>query len=407
MTHTTHNAWLAAPGIVCALGQGMDEVGRRAIDGDGDGMVRQSGWLPGRDVLVGAAAGPLSDFADGMPAHHRSRNNQLMLTAFTQIEAATRQAIAAFGAARIGVVIGTSTSGVADAVPAFRHRAREGRWPADYDYRRQCLAAPAACLSELLGTSGPAYTISTACTSSARALLSAKRLLDAGLCDAVICGGVDTLCPLTLAGFAAIEALSPQRCNPCSARRDGINIGEAAVLFLMRRERPAGPAMVLLGGGASSDAWHMSAPDPTGAGAAAAMRAALADAGLAPADIDWVNLHGTGTPHNDAMESLAMQAVFGEGVACTSTKPMTGHALAAAGALEAALCLAVLQRGNARAQLPPHLWDGQADPRLPRLNLTGPGHALPGHGRHIVMSNSFAFGGSNASLIFGAPEPEA
>ena len=407
MTATTNGAWLAAPGIVCALGQGMDEVARRALDGDGTGMVWQSGLLSGRDVLVGAAAGPLAAFADATPAHHRSRNNQLMLTAFAQIEAATRQAIARFGAARIGVVIGTSTSGVADAVPAFRLRAREGHWPASYDYRRQCLAAPSACLAELLGTSGPAYTISTACTSSARALLSAKRLLDAGLCDAVICGGVDSLCPLTLAGFAAIEALSSQRCNPCSAQRDGINIGEAAVLFLMQRQCPAEPAMALLGGGASSDAWHMSAPDPTGAGAAAAMRAALADAGLTPADIGWVNLHGTGTPHNDAMESLAMQAVFGEGVACTSTKPMTGHTLGAAGALEAALCLAVLQRGNIGANLPPHLWDGQADPLLPRLNLTVPGQRLPAHGRRIVMSNSFAFGGSNAALIFGALENAA
>jgi len=397
-------AWLGRPGVVCALGQGMDAVHAAAVRGETGGMQAQTGWLRERAIVVGAAAGDLAELpatlAGGKPtpAHYHSRNNRLLMTAADQIADALHAAVALYGADRVGIVLGTSTSGIGEASHAMRALQRDGAWPPDYDYRRQALSAPATLLADWLGVAGPAYTLSTACTSGARALLSAKRLLDAGLCDAVVCGGVDTLCPLTINGFASIEAIAAGLSNPFSAQRDGINIGEAAALFLMQRERPLGPAACLLGGGGSSDAWHMSAPDPTGKGAMLAMRAALGDAGVAAGAIGWINLHGTGTPHNDAMESHAVHAVFPDGVACTTTKPLTGHTLAAAGALEAALCWGVLNLPP-DGGLPPQRWDGVADPALPALRLTTPGQRLPADRPRIVMSNSFAFGGNNACLV--------
>jgi 3-oxoacyl-[acyl-carrier-protein] synthase-1 len=395
-------AWLGTPGIVCALGRGIDAVGAAALSGVSAGMQAQAGWVPDRRIVVGAVQTALPALPAGMPSHYDSRNNRLLLDAVLQIEPALRATVARYGNTRVGIVLGTSTSGVNENAAAFHTLAQNGAWPPEFDYRRQALAAPSAFLADWLGLAGPAYTLSTACTSSARALLSAKRLLAMDVCDAVVCGGVDTLCRLTINGFAALEALATARCNPFSAHRDGINIGEGAAVFIMQRDRPAGRAVALLGGGASSDAWHMSAPDPTGAGAAQAMRAALADAGMRPADIGWLNLHGTATQHNDAMESKAVAAVFPEGVACTSTKPLTGHTLAAAGAIEAALCWAVLDETGLAGRLPPQCWDGVADTTLPPLDLTTAGRSLPSDRPRVAMSNSFAFGGSNASLILGA-----
>ncbi|WP_427185106.1 beta-ketoacyl-ACP synthase [Bordetella bronchialis] len=394
-------AWLGTPGIVCALGRGIGAVAGAALRADTGGMQARDGWIKDRSIVLGVAPDDVPPMPPGLPSHYDSRNNRLLRDAAAQIETALREAIARYGKLRVGIVLGTSTSGVNENAQAYRVLDRQGAWPPEYDYRRQALASPAAFLADWLGVAGPAYTLSTACTSGARALMTARRLLARGACDAVICGGVDTLCPLTINGFAALEALSGGLCNPFSARRDGINIGEGAALFLMQRERPQGPAVALLGAGASTDAWHMSAPDPTGAGAAQAMRAALADAGLSAADIGWLNLHGTATHHNDAMESHAVHAVFPAGVPCASTKPLTGHTLAAAGAIEAALCWAVIDDACLAGRLPPHRWDGAADPALPGLDLNGPGRSLPADARRVVMSNSFAFGGSNASLILG------
>ena len=395
-------SWLSRPGVVCALGAGIDAVAAAAFAGDTGGMRRLPGWVTDRALTLGAVADPLPAIPDTLAARHHSRNNQLLLAAARQIEPLLRGAIARHGAHRVAVVLGTSTSGVNDNAPAFRDLATHGAWPDGYDYRRQALSSPAAFLADWLGATGPAYTLSTACTSSARALLSARRLLALGLCDAVVCGGADTLCRLTINGFATLEAVDDALCLPFSANRRGINIGEAGVLFLMQRDRANGAEVALLGGGASSDAWHMSAPEPGGAGALQAMRAALRSAGLAPADIGWINLHGTGTAHNDAMESLAVHALFPQGVPCASTKPLTGHALGAAGALEAALAWITLAPANADGRLLPHVWDGQPDPALPALAFSTAAHRYPAGRRRIAMSNSFAFGGNNASLILGA-----
>lgn len=398
------STYLSELGIVCALGRGPQAVAAALLAGDTGGMHPQDGWVSGRSLTVGAVPGELPAMPAGMQAA-QSRNNQLLLAAALQIEPQIRAAIARYGAGRIGVVLGTSTSGIAEATQSIAEQQRTGQLPADYRYSQQELVAPAAFLSAWLQLSGPSYVISTACTSSARALLSAQRLLRLGVCDAVLCGGVDSLCRLTLNGFAALEAVADARCNPFSANRNGINIGEGAALFLMTNELMAGesPPIVLLGGGASSDAYHISAPEPQGLGAQAAMRSALARSGLAAADIDYVNLHGTATRHNDAMESLAVQAIFPAGVPCSSTKPLTGHTLGAAGALEAAFCWLSLSAGhNPRGVLPPQLWDGVADAELPALDLVRAGQAFRRTGARYAMSNSFAFGGNNIALILAA-----
>ena len=393
--------WLGTPGVVCALGAGVEAVARAAFAGDTTGMRAQDGWVNGRALTLGAHTGVLPALPQWLPAHHHSRNNQLLLAAALQIEDRLRGALARYGAARVAVVLGTSTSGVNDNAPAFRQLRAQGAWPDSYDYRRQALSSPAAFLAQWLGAAGPAYTLSTACTSSARALLSARRLLQLGLCDAVVCGGADTLCRLTINGFATLEAVDEALCTPFSANRRGINIGEAGVLFLMERDPADQNAVALLGGGASSDAWHMSAPDPTGEGARQAMQAALRSAGVDAASIGWLNLHGTGTQHNDAMESHATHAMFPQGVACASTKALTGHTLGAAGALEAVLAWITLSASNAQGALMPHVWDGQPDPALPALEFSTDRHRYATGRRRLAMSNSFAFGGNNASLVLG------
>lgn len=388
-------------GLVCALGSGAPAVSRALLAADSSGMREATQWVSGRRLTLGAVCDPLPAMPAGMAAA-QSRNNQLLLAAALQIEAPIRLAIARYGAARIGVVLGTSTSGIDEASQCIAIEQRSGALPDDYRYSQQELVAPAAFLSQWLQLSGPSYVISTACTSSARALLSAQRLLRLGLCDAVLCGGVDSLCRLTLNGFCSLEAVADGLCNPFSANRNGINIGEGAALFLLTRERLApGPAIALLGAGASSDAYHISAPEPQGLGAQAAMRQALASAGLAASAIDYLNLHGTATRHNDAMESLAVQAVFPAGVPCSSTKPLSGHTLGAAGALEAAFGWLCLSPYNAAGVLPAHRWDGQADPQLPALHLVEAGQGWRQPGPRRVMSNSFAFGGNNLSLILG------
>ncbi|PNB75960.1 beta-ketoacyl-[acyl-carrier-protein] synthase II [Pseudomonas sp. GW456-E7] len=393
-------AYLNALGLVCALGRDKQEVARHLFAGDCGGMREQAGWVPQRTLPVGAVQGNLATLPADMSRHH-SRNNQLLLEATLQIRPDIDSAIQTYGRDRIGVVLGTSTSGIDEASQGLAHYLREKQFPPEYDYQQQELGAPANFLAEWLQLSGPAYVISTACTSSARALMSAQRLLDLGVCDAVLCGGVDTLCKLTLNGFSALEAVSDQRCNPFSLNRNGINIGEAAVLFLMTRHAGDSQPIALLGSGASSDAHHISAPEPTGRGALQAMRKALDRANLQPEQIAYLNLHGTATQHNDAMESLAVATLFPAGVPCSSSKPMTGHTLGAAGALEAAFCWLSLSADNREHALPPHVWDGQPDPELPPLQWVTPATRLTSIAPRYLMSNSFAFGGNNVSLIIG------
>ena len=225
--------------------------------------------------------------------------------------------------------------------------------------------------------------------------MSARTLLLADLADAVIVGGVDSLCRLTLNGFHALESTAAGHCQPFSRLRDGINIGEGAALFLLQKD---GAGISLYGAGASSDAHHMSAPQPQGEGAMRAIKQALTTAGISAQQLGYINLHGTATPLNDSMESQAMAALGLTDTPASSSKGMTGHTLGAAGAIEAALCWLLLSDYNSGQHLIPHCWDGQADPALPALNLVPAGQQQP---VQYCLSNSFAFGGNNVALILG------
>jgi 3-oxoacyl-[acyl-carrier-protein] synthase-1 len=382
--------------LLCALGDERGTIARRLLDDAEGGLTVSDACSPGRPLPLGRVAAALPA-VDHLPLVLRSRNNQLALAALAQIRPAVDATIARYGAHRVGVVVGTSTSGVAATEAALAARLQMGALPDGFHYGQQEMGSPAALLAHELGVGGPVYVHSSACSSSAKALASAARLIRMGLCDAVVTGGVDTLCGFTVAGFSALESVSAARCNPLSAARNGINLGEGAALFLMSRE-PA--AVALCGWGESSDGHHMSAPDPAGGGARLAMREALRRAGIEPSDVDYINLHGTATVQNDAMESHAVADLFGAGVAVSSTKPFTGHTLGAAGAVEAVFCWLAMQDDNPAGKLPPHLWDGAQDPALPALNVVRPGTRL-GRPLRWALSNSFAFGGSNATLVFG------
>jgi 3-oxoacyl-[acyl-carrier-protein] synthase-1 len=383
-------------GVVCALGADRATVRGRLLDEAASGLVLSDACSPGRPLPLGRVDAALPG-VDHLPLPERSRNNQLALAALAQIRPAVDAAIARFGADRVAVVVGTSTSGIGATEEAVFALRETGALPAAFHYGQQEMGSPAAMLARELGVSGPAYVHSSACSSSAKALASAARLLRLGVCDAVLTGGVDSLCRFTVAGFSALESVSAARCNPMSANRGGINLGEGAALFLMTRTPSA---VALCGWGESSDGHHMSAPDPAGAGARIAIGEALARAGIDAAEVDYVNLHGTATVQNDAMEAAVIHDLFGPGVRASSTKPFTGHALGAAGAIEAALCWLAMQDDNDSGILPAHLWDSVPDPALPALHLVAPGERL-GRPLRRVLSTSFAFGGSNAALLLG------
>lgn len=391
--------YLHKPAILCALGNSTDEVARALFAVQPHPLTVTDEYTPGQSLALGAVSADLAAFPiDDVRAN--SRNNRLLLAALAQVRGQLEKVFRDYPAHRIGVVLGTSTSGIGDAERAFSEREAEGPLPAWYHYQQQEMGGPARFLARYLRTSGPAITISTACSSGAKSLASARRLIVTGVCDVVICGGVDSLCRLTVNGFSALDSVSEKTCNPFSRNRNGINIGEAACLFVMSREQSP---VVLAGAGETSDAHHISAPHPEGRGARGAMIAALEDAGLAPEKIDYLNLHGTATAQNDRMESLAVSSVFGEGLPCSSTKPLTGHTLGAAGALEAAFCWLSLT-GSGR--LPPHWWDGEEDQDMPVLGLVPPGEAGHGTVPMHVLSNSFAFGGNNIALVLSSAGKE-
>ena len=379
-------------GIVNALGCGKAAVYHNMLAGNAPGMGPMTMPITQKTFYVGQVADALPAIPPAL-ATFGSRNNQLILAALQQIEPAIQTALALYSAARIGVVMGSSTGGVAEAELAFAALNNKGSFPPDFNYRQQEIGVSAEFIADYFQTTGPIYSISTACSSSAKVLASARGLLDQDLCDAVIVGGADSLCELTLNGFKALDALSDERCNPFSSNRKGINIGEGAAIFLMSRE----PHGVLMAGvGESSDAFHMTAPEPKGEGALQAMRAALAEAQLDAESIDYINLHGTGTRLNDGMECNAVYALFGSRVLASSSKPLTGHTLGAAGATEAALCWLLLNNANVYEAVP-HIYDGQFDPAFSKLTLceTAVTHVPV----KFAMSNSFAFGGNNVSIV--------
>jgi 3-oxoacyl-[acyl-carrier-protein] synthase-1 len=364
--------------------------------------ARASGLAPCRfedatlDTFVGEVAGVDDVRLPAALASYDCRNNRLAALALEQdgFAAAVRDAAARLGAGRIGVFLGTSTSGILQTELAYRRRdPASGALPADFVYAHTHNTGSVSDFARrFLGLTGPSWTVSTACSSSAKVFGTASRMIEAGLVDAAVVGGVDSLCLTTLYGFNSLELLSPRPCRPYDAARNGLSIGEGGAFALL--EPLAGRnAIALLGVGESSDAHHMSAPHPEGLGARQAIEAALAAAGLQAADIDYVNLHGTATPSNDAAEDKAVAGVLGTGTACSSTKGATGHTLGAAGAIEAVICALALRHGF----LPGGTNTERLDPQLrARYLLENRDGAV-----RRVLSNSFGFGGTNCSLVLG------
>src|SRR6202167_2400729 len=388
---------LNALGVVNPLGWGKREVARALFDGSRAGLVQRADFLPDRSVRVGVVSTTLPQVPKRF-ARFDCRNNRLALAALDEIEEDVARIAERLGPHRVAVVMGTSTSGIAEGEAAVAQRIASGKWPEGFRSSCQEIGNLAAFVAEHLELEGPAYTVSTACSSSAKVFASAQRLIEAGLCDAAVVGGVDTLCRMTLGGFDSLEALSQDYCNPFSRNRDGINIGEGAAIFVMTSEESA---VSMLGVGESSDAYHVSSPQPDGGGAVLAMRRALDAAQLKPDQIDYINLHGTATELNDAMEARAISKVFGGRTLCSSTKSMTGHMLGAAGANEVAFLWLMLEPKFTNDLVPPHVWDGEVDPAIPELNFATMESRIGHPARAAALSNSFAFGGSNAAVVLG------
>jgi 3-oxoacyl-[acyl-carrier-protein] synthase-1 len=327
------------------------------------------------------------------------RNNRLALLALQQdgFAQAVQLAVAQYGKSRIGIFLGTSTSGMLQTELAYRERqGPQGRLPDWFHYAQtQNTFSVTDFVRRFLGLTGPAVVVSTACSSSSKVFGNAQRMMDLGLIDAAVVGGVDSLCLTTLYGFHSLQLLSEKPCAPYEAGRNGISIGEAAAFALLTRApTELHPGAILLHGvGESSDAHHMSAPHPQGLGAQVAMQAALKSAGMEPGQIDYINLHGTATPSNDAAEDKAVCKVFGTQTPCSSTKGHTGHTLGAAGGLEAVICALALQHQLMPGGCHTQSLDSTLQARYLLENRT------PSF--RNVLSNSFGFGGSNSCLILG------
>lgn len=370
--------YLTALGIISRLGDTKEETFRSAINSKSASEIK-------------------TKFPEIKEDLYNIRCNKLLQHCYEQIKTEVSDLKAKYGSERIGIIIGTSNSGIEEIHRAVDEKLTHGEFPKDFDYRIIEMGNPANYLQKISGLDGVCYAISTACSSSAKAFSSARRLIENDICDAVLVGGTDSLCRFTDAGFGALEAVSQTQTNPFSKNRNGINIGEGAGLFIL--DKTAGKDGISLAGiGESSDAYHITSPHPEGIGAASAMQKALDDAGLKTSDIDYVNLHGTGTLHNDAMEARAMDAIF-PNVPCSSTKPLTGHCLGASGIVELALCWLTLSNYNKNQELIPHVYDGDYDENIPKLNLVG--DPIEGENIKYCASSSFAFGGSNVCVMIG------
>ncbi len=384
--------------LTTCLGRGVAPT-LRALQGRASGLARRAFDTVDLDTCIGEVEGVDAVRLAPALAAWDCRNNRLAELGLAQdgFADAVRAAAARLGAARIGVFLGTSTSGILQTELAYRRRdPASGALPPDFDYAHtHNTYSVTGFVRARLGLAGPAWTVSTACSSSAKVFGTAARMIEAGLVDAAVVGGVDSLCLTTLYGFNSLELLAREPCRPWDRERSGLSIGEAAAFALLEPLPPASApdAIALYGVGESSDAHHMSSPHPEGLGARLAMQAALDAAGLRPGDIGYVNLHGTATPSNDAAEDRAVADLLGTAVACSSTKGATGHTLGAAGGVEALIAALALRHGF----VPAGANTVERDPAL-RANYALQGREAP---LRRVLSNSFGFGGTNCSLVLG------
>jgi 3-oxoacyl-[acyl-carrier-protein] synthase-1 len=351
---------------------------------------------------VGEVAGVDDTRVPGQLSDYDCRNNRLAELALQQdgFIQATEDAISRHGPHRIGVFLGTSTSGILQTELAYRRLDANGALPADFHYAQtHNTFSLSSYVRQRFGLRGPASVVSSACSSSAKVFGTAQRMFASGLIDCALVGGVDSLCLTTLYGFNSLELLSPEPCRPFDAERRGLSLGEAAAFVLLERvaTRPAADDVLLLGVGESSDAYHMSSPHPEGLGARIAMQQALTQAGLNPSDIDYINLHGTATPSNDAAEGYAVSTLFGTGVPCSSTKGTAGHTLGAAGGVEAIFTMLALQHGL----IPGSPGTSKLDPAIAEAAPLDYVTATRKARLEFALSNSFGFGGTNCSLVMG------
>jgi len=384
--------------IVNSLGAGMNAT-LTALQARRGGLVRCAFHSSALDTWVGQVSGVEEVRLPSFLSEFDCRNNRLALLGIEQdgFAAAVTAAKIRYGRSRIGLFLGTSTSGLDETESAYRHRDPvSGSLPVGYSYRgTQNTFSLTAFVKQILDLDGPAAVVSSACASTAKVFGEAARMIEAGLCDAAVVGGADSLCLTTLYGFQSLGLLSRFPCRPFDAGRDGISIGEGAGFALLEKRTPASDpsAITLHGAGESSDAYHMSSPHPSGLGALLAMQRALESAGLEASDMDYIHLHGTATKSNDASEDKAVSALFGSHTPCSSTKGWTGHGLGVSGITNAIVAALCIQH---------HFMPGSLHTRSVDPSLTS-GYLLDNRTSSVdyVMSNSFGFGGSNCSLVFG------
>ncbi len=393
---------ITAGTAISAMGRGI-EATQRCLQNK-QHTLQPDQFQPTGHGYIGRVAGVEEHVIPPHLAQFDCRNNRLadmalMTDGFIET---VKTASAHYGPHRIAVIMGTSTSGILSAEEAYAARTPgDPTLPKSFHYTNtQDLSSLPRYVAARLGVSGPLLTISNACASSTRAFIDAAHLITSGVCDAAIVGGADSLCRMTLQGFTSLELISPHPARPCDAERDGISIGEAAGFALLERAntRPlpletSSYRARLVGYGASSDGYHMSSPDPTGAGAIRAMQRALEHAHLPAKAIGYINMHGTGTRANDKMEDSAIYALFGSRVPCSSTKGWSGHTLGASGILETMICAIVLNTHH----LPPCMNSHTTDPTFRSDILLTARHSRSDY----VMNNAFGFGGTNSSLILG------
>ena len=412
--------YLSKPGVMSCAGANIDELWQAVTAGNQDGIKKVTAC--NGESFFAARIDENKLKASG--ARFDMKIMKIENEALEQISDDVAAAVNKYGAERVAVCVGSCDNGTEFSLAGHRKYFAEEKFPSDYSLEIQGADYVSTFVAEKFGLRGPVNTFSTACSSSAGAIIKAAEMIEAGIVDAAVVGGIDIASDTTLIGFDSLEAVSSEVTNPFSKNRHGITLGDGAAFFVLSRDvvsihslREHSTTIRLLGWGESADAYHMTSPDPSGAGAKTAMEKALKNAGVKPSEVGYVNLHGTGTKFNDSMESIAVDAVFGpaaegtgegEGVPVSSTKPITGHTLGAAAALEAAICWKALfenQNKNDNIKLPVQVWDGERDEELPKLNFVdrkadAMKNIMTG-GLKVCASNSFAFGGANACLVLG------
>ena len=395
--------YLSKPGLMSCAGNNIDQLWNAVTTGRQSGIKKVTA-CNGEEYF---AARIDDSILKQSGARYEMKIMRIENAALEQIKDDVEAVVSKYGAERVAVCVGSCDNGTEFSLAGHRKYFAEEKFPANYSLEIQGADYVATFVAEKFGLKGPVNTFSTACSSSAGAIINAAEMIMGGIVDAAVVGGIDIASDTTLIGFSALEAVSSEITNPFSKNRHGITLGDGAAFFVLSKDEAPersrrDEAIHLLGWGESADAYHMTSPDPSGAGAEKAIRLALENAKISASDVGYINLHGTGTKFNDSMESKAVNAVFGESgnnVPVSTTKPVTGHTLGAAAALELAICWKALVENN--GQLPVQIWDGVHDEQLPELNFIDKKSNTDKGELKVCLSNSFAFGGANACLVVG------